>query len=225
MGSWDEVCIVCGISPSSDPSGSGPCWLLTQWQKEHVVEITDEIVSINNDDWDVTLAIVSETLALPIYEDHDTIHRLREIIPGLCDWPGFKRCMAIGQFDGDGDANLADDEYGSLRVPDGRQVEVRLVEGYDCAGFNKMLMVVDGDSTVEPGEFVYSRCGVFESNPNIFVSEGCYHYLHAWIDWAALPPRNQAFPLDPTSLHFGAELYEIVNSKEDLRGEQPLRFR
>jgi hypothetical protein len=229
MGSWDEVCIVCGISPSSDePNRSGPSRLLPLWegwQEEHVPEIIDEVVSLNNDDFGETQAIVSEALALPIYENKDTIHLLRQVMPGLCHWSGFKRCMAIGQFDSDGDAALIYDESGSLRVPDGRQVEICLVEGFDCATFNQVLTVVQGDKTAEAGEFEYSRCAVIDGNPNFFVSEGCYHYLHAWIDWAALPSRNQAFALDPAPLHFGAELYEIVNSTGDLRSEWSLWFK
>jgi hypothetical protein len=75
-----------------------------------------------------------------------------------------------------------------------------------------MLSAVQDDAAVE---FVYSQC----RDSNIFVSEGCYHYLHAWIDWEVLPPRNNAFPSDPAPLPFGPELYEIVNSAEGLRGE------
>jgi hypothetical protein len=201
-----------------------PPWEGSGWQREHVPELIDEVVSINNDDFDETQAIVSEALALPIYENYETIHLLREVMPGQCHWSGFRRCMAIGQFDSGGDATLINDESGSLRVPDGRQVEIRLVDGYHCARFNKVLEVVQGDKT----EFAYSHCAVIDGgrrNPNFFVSEGCYHYLHAWIDWAALPPRSQAFALDPAPLHFGAELYEIINSMKDLqaRSEWSLR--
>jgi hypothetical protein len=222
MGSWDEVCIVCGISPGSDLKTSGPCWLLTKWggwREKHVPKVSAEVVAVIDADFDETLAIVSEAFSLDFYEDYQAIHRLRDVMPGLGDWSGFKRCMAIGQFDSDGGATQIDDESGSFRVPNGRQVVVRLVEDYSCPNFGTTLKVVEGDAKEDWGEFVYSHCSAFEGNPNFFVSEGCYHYLHAWIDWAALPPRKQAFPLDPAPLPFGAELYEIVNSKEDLRGE------
>jgi hypothetical protein len=221
MGSWDEVCIICGISPSADPQGSGPSWLFAQWegqQSKDLVEIVAEVVSINGDDSIETLAIVSDALLRSIYENSGTIDLLRKVMPGLCDWSGFKRCIAIGQFNDDGEATReGDDEISHANIPDGRQVEVRLVEGFDSASFNKILKV--DDQGEEKAEFAYSYCGAFEANPNIFTSEGCYHYLHAWIDWTALPPRKQAFPSDPAPLTFGAELYEIVNSQEMLRGE------
>jgi hypothetical protein len=190
------------------------------WENENLPKITAEIVSVNGSDFDETFAIVDEALSLPIYEAETTIHHLRKVMPGLGDWPGFKRCMAIGQFslDYDGKATCRiDDVSGSVKIPDGRQVEVRLVDRYDGGSFRRVLK---GNS--DPEMFYYSHCSAYmtsdDPQPNLFVSEGCYHYLHAWIDWAALPPRKQAFPLDPAPLPFGAELYEIVNSKEGLRG-------
>jgi hypothetical protein len=116
--------------------------------------------------------------------------------------------MAIDQFDSEGEATL---EPGSRRLPDGRQVEVRLMEGYDCAYSSLRVK--------EELDFCPSNCMVSEGSPNVFVSQGCYH---AWLDWAALPrlpPQKQAFPSVPTPLPFGAELYEIINSEEGLRGE------
>jgi hypothetical protein len=220
MGSWDEVCVICGISPSSDPRLSGPCWLL--WASRGAVgEIATEVMSINEDDSEEILSIVEDAVSLPIYNNGQTIDHLRKLMPGLCDWSGFKRCMAIGQFDHDGDATLIEpDGKNTLsQIPDGRQVVVRLVEGYNSATFNKVLKVVEDDATEEPVPFAYSSCSAFEGNPNFFVSEGCYHYLHAWLDWTALPLRKQAFPSDPAPLFFGAELYEIVNSKDGSRGD------
>jgi hypothetical protein len=227
---WDEVCIVCGICPSSHAYTSGPCRLLTNWQvwqQEQFPKITAEIVAINNTNFDETLAIVSEALSFPCYEDDEnTIRRLRKVMPGLGDWSGFKRCMGIGQFnDGDGRAICqTDDESGLFKVPDGRQVEMRLVNGYDAGSFWQVIKENKDDATEEQEEIGYSHCSAYmtdgEGQPNIFVMEGCYHYLHAWLDWAALPPRKQAFPSDPAPLPFGAELYEIVNSEQDLRGER-----
>jgi len=222
---WDEVCIVCGLCPSTDAGNPGPCWLLPQWkswQEQYFAEITAEIVSINVDaEYNETLAIVSEALSLPIYEDQEnTILHLRKVMPGLGEWSGVKRCMAIGQFseDMDGAAICLVDESGSLKAPDGWQVEVRLVDDYDAGSFWKVLK---DDQDGVTGESVFSYCSAYMNRgrcqPNLFVSEGCYHYLHTWIDWTALPPRKHAFPLDPAPLPFGAELYEIVNSKEDLR--------
>jgi hypothetical protein len=224
---WDEVCIVCGLCPSTEMGNPGPSWLLPQlksWQERYFTEIAAEIVSINFDaEFNETRAIVSEALSLPICGNQEnTILHLRQVMPGLGEWSGFKRCMAIGQFsdDLDGAAICRVDESGSLKAPDGRQVEVRLVDGYDVGSFWKVLKENQYSVTEES---VFSYCSAYMNRgrcqPNLFVSEGCYHYLHAWIDWTALPPRKHAFPSDPAPLPFGAELYEIVNSKEDLRGK------
>jgi hypothetical protein len=193
---WDEICIICGISPSGAPNRSGPCWLLTLyyegWQAEQFLEITFEIVSINGSDFGETFDIVSEALSLPIYENDETIERLREVRPGLGDWSGFKRYMAIGQFpQPDGEAIYVR-ESGSCKIPDGRQVEVRLVDGYDGGSFIRVLMENQLGGMTE--KYSYSHCSAYVDsvNPNLSVSEGCYHYLHARIDWAALPPRKQA---------------------------------
>lgn len=207
MDGADDICIICGTCPMA----IGPHWLLP-WLglKDECAAIAAEVVSINGDNFDETLGIVSGALPPPNYKDDETIAHLREVMPGLCDWPGFERCVAIGQFDSMGEATVLHGELNS--IPDGRLVEVRLVEDYNRGTFKKMLNAVQEDAAVE---FVDSQCG----DPNIFVSEGCYHYLHAWIDWEALPPRKNAFPSDPAPLPFGAELYEIVNSAEGLRGE------
>ena len=210
MDSTDDICIVCGTCPTT----IRPYWLLPQSElRDECAAIAAEVVSINGDNFDETLSIVTGVLSPPNYGDDSTIAHLREVMPGLCDWPGFARCVAIGQFDSMGEATVLGGELHSI-IPDGRLVEVHRVEGYKRGTFKKMLNDVEDDAAAE---FVYSQCGL--GDPNIFVSEGCYHYLHAWIDWEALPPRSNAFPSDPAPLPFGAELYEIVNSAEGLRGE------
>ncbi|KAF8154075.1 hypothetical protein B0H34DRAFT_625295, partial [Crassisporium funariophilum] len=44
---------------------------------------------------------------------------------------------------------------------------------------------------------------------NFWVSEGCFHYLQAWIDFARLPAASHN-----RKLSFSGELYEVVNSRE-----------
>lgn len=108
---------------------------------------------------------------------------------GLGDWSGFKRCVTIGQFSQDMEGRATyqfEDESGSYKVPDGRQVEVRLVDGYDAGNFTRVFMKSEASTgrTEEASEYGYSHCSAHDDdvNPNLFVSEGCYHYLYAWID-------------------------------------------
>jgi hypothetical protein len=123
MDGADDICIVCGTCPTT----IGPNWLLPQTEIIHEsAAIAAEVVSINGDDFDETLGIVSEALPPPNYKDDEMITRLREVMPGLCVWPGFEKCVAIGQFDSMGEATVLHGELNS--IPDGRLVEVRLVE-------------------------------------------------------------------------------------------------
>jgi hypothetical protein len=95
-----------------------------------------QVVSINGNNFDETLGIVSGALPPPNYKDSETIAHLHEVMPGLCDWSGFERCVAIGQFDSMGEATVLHSELNS--IPDGRLVEVRLVEDYKCGTFKMM---------------------------------------------------------------------------------------
>ncbi|KIM79020.1 hypothetical protein PILCRDRAFT_10677 [Piloderma croceum F 1598] len=113
--------------------------------------------------------------------------------------------MTIGQFkfsednsDIKGTAICQVDESGSLKVPDGWQVEVRLVDDYDAGSFWKVLKENQDEAS---------------ANPNCLSRKDA---ITTWIDWTALP---HAFLLDPAPLSFGAEFYEIVNSKEDIRDD------
>ena len=189
MDSTDDICIVRGTCPMT----IGPNWLLLQLElRDECAAIAAEVVSINGDNFDETLGIVTGVLSPPNdYGDDSMIAHLHEVMPGLCDWSGFTRCVAIGQFNSIGEATVLGGELHS--IPDGQLVEVRRVKDYKCGSFRKMLNGVEDDAVVE---LVDSQCG----DPNIFVSEGCYHYLHAWIDWDTLPPQSNAFPLDPTPL-------------------------
>lgn len=54
------------------------------------------------------------------------------------------------------------------------------MDGYDGGSFTRVAT----GTMKDVGEYGYSNCSAYQddSNPNLFVSEGCYHYLHAWID-------------------------------------------
>ncbi|KAF8903674.1 hypothetical protein CPB84DRAFT_1677885 [Gymnopilus junonius] len=52
-------------------------------------------------------------------------------------------------------------------------------------------------------------CEVFG---NFFLSEGCFHYLEAWLDFSSLPKTQH-----DQYLSFAGELYEVLNSREEGR--------
>jgi hypothetical protein len=88
MDGMGDICIVCGTCLTT----IGPSWLLPQLGlRDECAVIAAEVVSINGDNFDETLGIVSGALPPPNYKDGETIAHLREVMPGLCDWSGFER--------------------------------------------------------------------------------------------------------------------------------------
>ncbi|KAH7910965.1 hypothetical protein BJ138DRAFT_1113617 [Hygrophoropsis aurantiaca] len=199
MGGYDQLCIVCGVSPMGGP---------TQFFLDHessAIDMSEEIAkaiapSNSTLTYEELLEIVHEAL-LEAY-DHDwfadDLHR----------WPGFRTCIALGFFDDeDGAAELFPDELGKkTRFPNGLKVQTRPVCDAGAGGFG---------AVVGEEQNVYTHCTSWDrNNPNFFVSEGCYHYLQAWIDMRNLPPPNSS---QTPGLSFAGELYEIVNSRKELR--------
>ena len=217
---WDQLCIICGICPDA-----GPLRLLSPYDLDKTTHnITSEITSAMDPKHDEILNIVREGLSSTFSDDERRLGYIPEWKPtGVSDWFAFRRCIAIGHFDEGGMATvLKDEKDGSFKVPSGRNVEVRLVDGFNSIGFGHKLIGLaedaDGDIT-EMVEEVHSNILDHDGSPNFFTSEGCYHYLRAWLDLDGMPPRTRAFPMDSTPLTFGGEFYEIVNSRHAVRGD------
>jgi hypothetical protein len=218
----DELCVICGISPSG-----GPLWLLLKNDLEQVShDIASEITSTKDGkEHDEMLDIVREALSSSFADDERQINYIPKWRPpGLTDWFAFQRCVAIGHFDGEvGGATLLHDEStGSVKVPSGKKAEARLVN-YFSGGqwFDYKLNGLAEDQygdIIEMEEELASRVTAYGHHPNFFTSEGCYHYLQAWLDLERMPPRTLAFPMESDPLTFNGEFYEIVNSRHGGRG-------
>jgi len=90
---------------------------------------------------------------------------------------------------------------------------------FEDQNWSVFVYVVTGGIGNEKMEKIRSECTPYDGNPNFFVLEGCYRYLEAWLDWDSLPPRSVAFPNDAEPMSIASELYEIVNSREEPRGQ------
>jgi hypothetical protein len=223
MGSWDQLCIICGISPYAGPRR-------LRYDLDKVAQdITSEIASATVDQVDSKrndeiLNIVREGLSSTFSDNERNLGYVPEWKPaGVSDWFAFRRCVAIGHFDGEfGTATvLKDEKDGSVKIPGGRNVEVRLVDGFNSAWFAQKLMGLEEDADgeiVEVEQEAISGILDYNGNPNFFTSEGCYHYIRAWLDFDGMPPRTRAFPMESTPLTFGGEFYEIINSSYAVRG-------
>jgi len=101
----------------------------------------------------------------------------------------------------------------TARIPPGDNVEARIVECYQgCGIFNTVIVrLPDGEDTDEKSD---CSCAMNDGIGNVFVLEGCWIYLQAWLD-VSLPPRLSSCSGEPLSL--AGEFYEIVNSRKEGR--------
>ncbi|KZT34100.1 hypothetical protein SISSUDRAFT_1122476 [Sistotremastrum suecicum HHB10207 ss-3] len=239
MGSWDEPCLVCGIAGSGGPSS-----LLSKYALDKLVEaLVKEVKEVLPDAKEEELATIIKDGLTASFSEHD---RELEYVPkwkpkGLGDWIGFKRFIAVGYLEDP--FHYPSKPLSNIR--NGRNVEVRKVYGDDSGNFQIWIKpkppVPEGEEeefpafdpnrpyveeypeTNEIGEYVDTPCSVRNGTHfNLAVSEGCYHYLQAWLDWNSFPPRSEGFPNDPEPLSFAGELYEIVNSQKNGRSIESL---
>ncbi|KAH7924865.1 hypothetical protein BV22DRAFT_1012355 [Leucogyrophana mollusca] len=209
MGGYDQLCILCGIAPSGGPSQlfTDPC----DEADSLAAQIASKIILADpSQDYSSIFQIAQDALL----ETDET-----EWVPkGIRDWSGFQTCVAVGYFDNeDGAACLFPDDQGRDSLfPDGSKVQLRHVSDGSAGGFTSIL----SDTADANGQFkkaCLTHCTSRDpKNPNFFVSEACYHYLEAWITASALPPQCSDVPYTP-GLNFAGELYEIVNSRTEVR--------
>lgn len=226
MGCWDELCLLCGVS------SSGPTAILSTYRVENTTNQIVKELNLEHITHPRLFEIVKEAL-FSSFPDSDKRWQRPEWLPDgmgsdmaiipdplhLETW----RNIAIGyfrpSFSCDATAPSREIENGFL-VPDGRHVHVRQVGDVYAGDYNRVLCTVDKPSTGQPIEVEMdkgSACSVrvFGDNffnPNIAMCERCYHYLKYWLDTSSLPPARNG-----CNLSFPGELYEIVNSRIELR--------
>ncbi|GJE88814.1 hypothetical protein PsYK624_049010 [Phanerochaete sordida] len=205
MGSWDELCLLCGVF-------CGPSHLLSKYGVDDVAKTIATEVDPGDHE---TLNIVRDAL-LASFSDKDRMLGYKPAwLPDGMGNAGYStgHYVAVGCFDAQGEASLRDG-----KAPDARHVEVRRVRDGDGGDFGEVL-TADEDGA-ETWQSNYTACSVRREGgvPNVFLCERCYAYLEKWVDWPSLPAPSSA-PLGDAELSFAAELYEIVNSRKARRDE------
>lgn len=204
MGTWDELCILCGVAASGGCSVLGSKYGFD----EDVKRIANDIAPGDEE----TRQIIRDMLRATFSDDNPDVGHP---YPWRPEGMGFQRynemlSVAIGHFDEKGEC----EKRGKL-VRNGRGAEVRRVDGLNGGDFTEVVRVISRREKLVPA---LSICSVFGDTPNVALCEPCYHYLDAWLARQDLPSRSCAFPSDPEPMSFGEELYEIVNSQQELRG-------
>ena len=223
MGHWDEVCLLCGISPLP------PAELFLD-PVYGIEELANEIES-----YDPTLL---SDLSIEREKLEDLLHSATLLFPDidslraepLWDSKTFSDCVAIGHFHEDKDQDtphrIEKTETGWMRkIPDGVGIETRFVLDSICGEFE--TVVIPGNpakgiaaaeltklSRTSSSNYLYHELGREPGFGNFFLSRACYHYLQAWIDFGRLPA-----PSHNRNLSFAGELYEVVNSQLEGRGQ------
>ncbi|KAF8155696.1 hypothetical protein B0H34DRAFT_860014 [Crassisporium funariophilum] len=211
MRQFDELCLICGISAIPPDS----IWTdesfgikdLCKKLRKYDPEILNDL-KIDEDGLQDILhrAFNSDPSDHPAFDD-----------TSVWSWPHFRDGIAIGQ-----PLHEEDDDI-SGKIPDGVDVQTAIVRGAEYGRFGTFVLKGPVQDGAEPTEVVEQRVTYTASNNyssdsrehgfgNFWVSEGCFHYLQAWIDFEGLPRPSHSRPLS-----FAGELYEVVNSREDGR--------
>jgi hypothetical protein len=223
MGHWDELCLLCGISPLPptelflDP-GYG------------IEELANEIESYD--------PMLLSDLSIEREELEDLLHMAVLLFPEmdilklepLWDCKMFSDCVAIGHFDEDNEQDtphrIEKTETGWMRrIPDGVGVETRFVRDPMCGEFNTVVIPANPAtgtaeaqvtklSRTSSSNYIYSELSREPGFGNFFLSRACYYYIQAWIDFERLPA-----PSHNRKLSFAGELYEVINSQREGRGQ------
>ncbi|KAI0338961.1 hypothetical protein BDW22DRAFT_1362297 [Trametopsis cervina] len=205
MGSWDELCLLCGVC-----AAGGPHSLLSKFSLEKVAkQIAAEMKKADDPEM---LQVITNAFEASFSPNQKLLGFHHEWLPdGVGSVAGetlhysTDRCIAIGYFDPDEGFGTAPCR-GDL-IPDGKNVQIRQVG--DCAGGSFSTVIRTRGWRDEREEYVGSGCSSSEDpNPNFDFCQRCYYYLKCWLDMSTLPP-----PSNQRSLPFAGELYELINSR------------
>ncbi|KAJ8454116.1 hypothetical protein ONZ45_g19430 [Pleurotus djamor] len=123
------------------------------------------------------------------------------------------RNIAIGHWDDDGDGiyqTIGD----RIVVPTGRNVQVHIVDDPSSSGAH-FSRIFCAETRLCIKEHASLYCNAYGEDSACFaMHESCYHYLRSWVEPHLLPPRTR---IANPPLTFGEELYEIFNSRTEIR--------
>ncbi|KDR71489.1 hypothetical protein GALMADRAFT_787374 [Galerina marginata CBS 339.88] len=209
------LCPLSGIAP-----GGGPTCLVEVEDLDAVsTAMASEILSYGDVPHDLTLQDLASIVLSAL--EHGSTYDLDPKLPdGISDWVYFDP-VGIGHFDESEGGCCPVDERG--RCPDGRGVEVRRLDQYN--GYGRFYGVLVDDAEREGGlrsEWKNSICRSSGSvvNCNFFVMRGCLEYLRVWLDPSGSLPPRVAFMDSAPLMSLEAELYEIINSRHEIQGEE-----
>lgn len=225
MGSWDELCLVCGASPSGGPIALLHRVHIEKTASEIAAEVKEEITDIAEEQ---LVEIVKEALASS-FSEHDRTLGYRPV--WLPDETGQRAdlteapCCAIGYFNDDGDVPVRDG-----KIPDGRFVEARAVRNCVGGDFSEVVQTSteailnpppvtyengpDSDGVELEPEILYqySSCSVavvnHPHNPNFWTCIDCIRRL--WLYTRDVVDRTPS-PNCPEG--WFSQLYEVINSR------------
>jgi hypothetical protein len=230
---WDELCVVSGIS-----AGGSPYQLLPTSVIDDVTAVmTSEIrrMPLFDDQSETASTMTSTTfdlrsvinVALTVAAATSHEEEFFSIPPWFSDhiarWRGAHRCIAIGHFNDREESPISDDRQSasSRLIPIGDDVEVRIVPSESGAGgsFSEVVVPDTSEKDRERTGSDNSDCSVGDQGGigNVFVLEGCWIYLQAWLDHSTSSAAARISPHSGKPLSLASEFYEIVNSREKPR--------
>ncbi|KDQ19414.1 hypothetical protein BOTBODRAFT_142968 [Botryobasidium botryosum FD-172 SS1] len=220
----DILCVISGVRPGGGPEHFSPAGAKAELRIELAKEISHLSTTglLENE----AAAILQDVPDFLSRSDNDSDNDF-EISRPLGNWIHFNTCIAIGTFDESGGAFVARNPCTGCvtGIPRGRFVDTRAVCDESAGRFIRVVVGPDDPESdlfydgVTHVKWKTTDCNPLGGNPNVFVLEGPFRYLEAWVDRASLPERRAVFPEDPDPLSFAAELYEIVNTRAQPRNE------
>lgn len=210
MGFWDTLCPLCGVAPDG-----GPTYLAGEWrQDDELQSVVAELREGRGLDDKQLLQILKDGFNASIAKE-------RVLPRGYGKGDYCTAYVGVGYWDDYGNFDSWHDhpkDKDSNAVPDGREVEILRLRDADGYGGVFNTVIEKNDNGEEEAVDRRIDCDPADS-PCFFMCEHCYYYLGAWLDLDALPERSHAFPNNPEPLSFAGELYEVINSRVDKRGE------
>lgn len=206
MGTWDEVCVLCGAAPGAfgpphlcpgyrlDQSASQlakeiQTYDLVDLQHDELVAILTKVCAAHHDLWELTLPLDEEELN---YRDFTQFWR--------------EDAFVIGHFGFEGRYDVCKHSERELH-PTGEGVAIRHVCCDSGGAWFENVVATERGQRIIDNRMTRYNSGTF----NTWVHIPCFKYLEAWLD-CPLSPRmgRSAQPLGLAN-----EMYELVRSRKE----------
>ncbi|KAJ8518171.1 hypothetical protein ONZ45_g4731 [Pleurotus djamor] len=200
-----EFCLFCAVAFESGPT----CLRHESHFSDH--EFAEELLAENPD---LSLPEASQIVDIlkDLFEELSRYSNMSGwLMEGGPDRAVVPRNVAIGHWDDDGEGIYQID--GDIIFPTGRNAKVYIVDGPSSSGaYFSQVFSPETRACVKENAGLY--CNAYADNPCFALHESCYHYLRSWLQPHLLTPATR---VADAPLTFDEELYEIVNSRKELR--------